>query len=159
MKGITRNPVLVLALAIAFSGCKAPQAQIDGAKAAIEAVTKAGADKYAVEELKAVKTPCRRPSTKSPLRTRSSSRSSDRQGNARQRPKHAEDLKAALPAKIEAAKNLAIQLQGAAKTTIDEAKALLAKAPNGKGTKKDIDASQGRPGRRRDLVRRHPDRP
>jgi hypothetical protein len=49
-------------------------------------------------------------------------------------------LKAALPAKIEAAKNAAIQLQSEAKAAIDEAKALLAKAPKGKGTAKDIEA-------------------
>jgi hypothetical protein len=51
-----------------------------------------------------------------------------------------EALKTALPAKIEAAKNEALKLQGEAKAAIVEAKALLAKAPTGKGTKKDIDA-------------------
>ena len=82
-----------------------------------------------------------RPSTKSPPRTRSSSRSSVRPRKCWPSVlKQAEDLKAALPAKIEAAKNLAIQLQGEAKAAIDEAKALLEKAPKGKGTEKDIEA-------------------
>jgi hypothetical protein len=53
------------------------------------------------------------------------------------------DLKAALPAKIEAAKNLAIQLQGDARKGLDAAKALLDKAPKGKGTAKDLEALKG----------------
>lgn len=141
MKGITRNLILVLVLAIALTGCKAPQAQIDGAKAAIEAVTKAGADKYAVEELKAVNDSLQKALDEIAAQDKKFFK---KFGPAKEMlagvVKQAEDLKAALPAKIEAAKNLAIQLQGETKTAIDEAKALLAKAPTGKGTKKDIDA-------------------
>ena len=50
----------------------------------------------------------------------------------------ADALKATIPAKIEAAKNAAIQAQTEAKAALDEAKALLEKAPMGKGTKADI---------------------
>ncbi|MCC7296102.1 MAG: hypothetical protein IT188_09705, partial [Acidobacteria bacterium] len=46
----------------------------------------------------------------------------------------------ALPAKIEAAKNLAIQLQGEAQAAITETTELLKKAPKGKGTAKDLEA-------------------
>jgi len=52
----------------------------------------------------------------------------------------ADALKATIPAKKEEAKNAAIAAQGEAKTALDEAKALLEKAPKGKGTKADIEA-------------------
>jgi hypothetical protein len=141
MKGITKNVVLVLAVAIALTGCKAPQAEIDGAKAAIEAVTKAGADKYAAEELKAVNDSLQKALDEIAAQDKKFFK---KFGPAKEMLagvlQQADDLKAALPAKIEAAKNLAVQLQGETQTAIDEAKALLAKAPTGKGTKKDIDA-------------------
>jgi hypothetical protein len=52
----------------------------------------------------------------------------------------AEALKAALPAKIEAAKSAAMALQTEAQTALKDAEALLKKAPMGKGTKADIEA-------------------
>ena len=52
----------------------------------------------------------------------------------------ADTLKAGLPAKKEEAKQSAITSQTDAKTAIDDAKALLAKAPKGKGSKADIEA-------------------
>jgi hypothetical protein len=141
MKGIAKNLVLVLVLAIALTGCKAPQAEIDNAKAAIEAVTKAGADKYAVDELKAVNDSLQKAMDEIAVQDKKFFK---KFGPAKEMLaevlKQADDLKAALPAKIEAAKNMAVQLQGETQAAIDEAKALLAKAPTGKGTKKDIDA-------------------
>jgi hypothetical protein len=50
----------------------------------------------------------------------------------------ADALKATIPAKIEAAKNAALQAQTETRAALDEAKALLDKAPMGKGTKADI---------------------
>ena len=71
----------------------------------------------------------------------------------------AEELKAALPAKIEAAKNVAIQLQGEAQTAIDDGEGLLKKAPTGKGTKKDIDALKADLTGAETSFAGHPDRP
>ncbi len=55
----------------------------------------------------------------------------------------AEKAKAAVPAKKEEAKNNAVTAQEAAKTSVKEAKALLAKAPVGKGARADIEALKG----------------
>lgn len=54
--------------------------------------------------------------------------------------KSAEEMKAALPAKKEQAKQNALNALESAKTAVSEAKALLAKAPKGKGTVADIQA-------------------
>ena len=141
MKGLSKHLVLVFAIALVLAGCKQPTQQTDAAKAAIEGVTKAGADKYATEELKALNDEL----TKALDEVAAQDKKFFKKfGPAKEMlaglVTKADELKAALPAKIEAAKNLAVQLQGEAKTAIDEAKALLAKAPTGKGTKKDIDA-------------------
>jgi len=52
----------------------------------------------------------------------------------------ADTLKATLPQKKEQAKNNAITAQDAAKTAVADAKALLTKAPKGKGSRADIEA-------------------
>jgi hypothetical protein len=141
MKGFTKHLVLIFAIALVLAGCKQPTQQTDAAKAAIEGVTKAGADKYAIEELKALNDQLTQALDEIAVQDKKFFK---KFGPAKEMlagiVTKADELKAALPAKIEAAKNLAVQLQGEAKTAIDEATALLAKAPTGKGTKKDIDA-------------------
>lgn len=141
MKGFSKHLVLIFAITLVLAGCKQPTQQTDAAKAAIEGVTTAGADKYATEELKALNDELTKALDEIAVQDKKFFK---KFGPAKEMlaglVTKADELKAALPAKIEAAKNLAVQLQGEAKTAIDEAKALLAKAPTGKGTKKDIDA-------------------
>jgi len=141
MKGLTKNLVLVLAIAVVLTGCKQPTQLIDDAKAAIEDVTKAGADKYAADDLKKLNTDLTAALDEVNAQDKKFLK---KFGTAKEMltklKTDVDALKAALPAKIEAAKNAAIQLQGEAKAAIDEAKALLAKAPKGKGTAKDIEA-------------------
>lgn len=141
MKGFKKNLVLVLAIAVVLSACKAPTQQINDVKAAIEDVTKAGADKYAADDLKKLNADLTATLDEVAAQEKKFFK---KFGTAKEMltklAGDVEALKTALPAKIEAAKNAAIQLQGEAKTAIDQAKALLAKAPTGKGTKKDIDA-------------------
>lgn len=141
MKGFTKNLVLVLAIAVVLTGCKAPTQLIDSTKASIEELTKAGADKYAVAELKGLNDKLTAALDEVAAQDKKFFK---KFGQAKEMltalGTDVEALKTALPAKIEAAKNEAIALQGEAKAAIDEAKALLAKAPTGKGTKKDIDA-------------------
>lgn len=141
MKGLTKNLVLVLAIAVVLTGCKQPTQLIDDAKAAIEDVTKAGADKYAADEHKNLKKDL---TPKIKKKNAQDKKFLKKFGTAKEMltklKTDVDALKAALPAKIEAAKNAAIQLQSEAKAAIDEAKALLAKAPKGKGTAKDIEA-------------------
>jgi hypothetical protein len=141
MKGLTKNLVLVLAIAVVLTGCKQPTQLIDDAKAAIEDVTKAGADKYAADDLKKLNTDLTAALDEVNAQDKKFLK---KFGTAKEMltklKTDVDALKAALPAKIEAAKNAAIQLQSEAKAAIDEAKALLAKAPKGKGTAKDIEA-------------------
>ena len=141
MKGLTKNLVLVLAIAVVLTGCKQPTQLIDDAKAAIEDVTKAGADKYAADDLKQLNTDLTAALDEVNAQDKKFLK---KFGTAKEMltklKTDVDALKAALPAKIEAAKNAAIQLQSEAKAAIDEAKALLAKAPKGKGTAKDIEA-------------------
>ncbi len=141
MKGLTKNLVLVLAIAVVLTGCKQPTQLIDDAKASIEDVTKAGADKYAADDLKKLNTDLTAALDEVNAQDKKFLK---KFGTAKEMltklKTDVDALKAALPAKIEAAKNAAIQLQGEAKAAIDEAKALLAKAPKGKGTAKDIEA-------------------
>lgn len=141
MKGLTKNLVLVLAIAVVLTGCKQPTQLINDAKAAIEDVTKAGADKYAADDLKKLNTDLTAALDEVNAQDKKFLK---KFGTAKEMltklKTDVDALKAALPAKIEAAKNAAIQLQGEAKAAIDEAKALLAKAPKGKGTAKDIEA-------------------
>jgi len=144
MKGAIKSLVLVLVIALVVVGCKQPTQQINDAKAAIESVTKAGADKYAAPELKKLNDDLTAAMDEVNIQDKKFFK---KFGKAKemfvQVKADADALTAALPAKIEAAKNEAVKLQGEAKAAIDEAKALLAKAPTGKGTKKDIDALKG----------------
>ena len=143
MKNLTKTAVLVLAIAVVLTGCKQPTQLINDVKAAVETVTTAGADKYAPEELKVINDDL----TKALDEVAAQDKKFFKKfGPAKEmlaavQAKVAE-LTAALPAKIEAAKNLAIQLQGEAQTALTEAADLLTKAPKGKGTKKDLEALQ-----------------
>jgi len=141
MKGFTKNLVLVLAIAVVLAGCKAPTQLVDTTKAAIEELKTAGADKYAVDEFKGLNDKLTAALDEVAAQDKKFFK---KFGTAKEMLANLGTeiaaVKAALPAKIEAAKNEAIKLQGETKAAIDEAKALLAKAPVGKGTKKDIDA-------------------
>jgi len=141
MKGLTKNLVLVLAIAVVLTGCKQPTQLINDAKAAIEDVTKAGADKYAADDLQKLNTDLTAALDEVNAQDKKFLK---KFGTAKEMltklKADVDALKAALPAKIEAAKNAAIQLQSEAKAAIDEATAMLAKAPKGKGTAKDIEA-------------------
>jgi hypothetical protein len=141
MKGLTKNLVLVLAIAVVLTGCKQPTQLINDAQAAIDEVKKAGANKYAVDDLKkledAMKAANDEIATQDKKFFKKFGTAKDMLAKVKA---DADALKAALPGKIEAAKKAAVQVQTEAKAAIDEAKALLEKAPTGKGTKKDIDA-------------------
>ncbi|MGB8953637.1 MAG: hypothetical protein WCC06_13360 [Candidatus Aminicenantales bacterium] len=141
MKGTLKNLVLLLAIALVFSGCKQPTKMMDEAKAAVNDVTKAGADLYAVEELKKLNDDLTvaldEVNTQDQKFFKKFGKSKEILAAVKA---DAEAMKAALPAKIEAAKNNAITLQSEAQAAIAEAKALLEQAPKGKGTKKDIEA-------------------
>lgn len=144
MKGIKKHVVLVLAIAVVFAACKQPTEQINNAKAAIEGAMKAGADKYAVDEYKKLDADLKAAMDEVAAQDKKFFK---KFGPAKEMlakvVTDADALKAAIPAKIEAAKTLAVSLQGEARTGLDAAKALLDKAPKGKGTAKDLEALKG----------------
>jgi hypothetical protein len=143
MKGLTKNLVLVLAIALVLAACKQPTQQINEAQAVIDEIAKAGADKYAAAEFKTLSDDMKAAQDEIAVQDKKFFK---KFGTAKEMlakvKTDAEALKAALPGKIDAAKNAAMAIQAEAKTAIDEAKALLEKAPKGKGTKKDIEALQ-----------------
>ncbi|MDD8026955.1 MAG: DUF4398 domain-containing protein [Acidobacteriota bacterium] len=144
MKNLTKSLILVLTLAVVLVGCKQPTAQIDGAKAAIDDVLKAGADKYAPEELAVVQGSLTKAMDEIAGQDKKFFKKFGPAKEMLDKVKvDAEALKAALPAKIEAVKNEAVAMQIALGTMMTEVKDMLKKAPKGKGTAKDLEALQG----------------
>ncbi len=142
MKHFTKFLVLGIFAVSLFTSCaKQPTEQIDAVKASIAAAQAEGADVYAPEELKKLNDSMQAAMDEI---TTQSKKFFKKYGPAKEMlakvQADADALKASIPAKKEAAKNAAIQAQTDAKTALDEAKALLDKAPKGKGTKADIEA-------------------
>jgi len=140
MKHFSKFLVLGIFVVSLFSSCaKQPTQAIDAAKAAIEAATQEGASVYAADELKKLNDDLQ--AAMDEVSTQSK-KFFKKYGTAKEMltkvQADGDALKATIPAKKEAAKNAAIQAQTEAKAALDEAKALLEKAPMGKGTKADI---------------------
>jgi uncharacterized coiled-coil DUF342 family protein len=140
MKKFSKFLVLGIFVVSLFSSCaKQPTQAIDAAKAAIEAATKEGATVYAADELKKLNDDLQAAMDEVSTQGKKFFK---KFGTAKEMltkvQADADALKATIPAKIEAAKNAALQAQTEAKAVLDEAKALLEKAPMGKGTKADI---------------------
>ena len=141
MKKYFRFLILGIFVVSLFSSCaKQPTQAIDAAKAAIDAASKEGAAVYAADELKKLNDDMQ--AAMDEVNTQQGKKFFKKFGPAKEMlakvQADADALKATIPAKIEAAKNAAIQAQTEAKAVLDEAKALLEKAPMGKGTKADI---------------------
>ncbi|MFZ2054861.1 MAG: hypothetical protein WAU81_11780 [Candidatus Aminicenantales bacterium] len=142
MKNFSRFLILGVFVVSLFSSCaKQPTEAIDAAKAAIDAASKEGADIYSGDELKKLNDDLQAAMDEVSTQGKKFFKSF---GTAKEMlakvQTDAEALKATLPAKKEAAKNAALQGQTEAQAALDEAKALLEKAPMGKGTKADIEA-------------------
>lgn len=132
--------VLVVAMMV---GCqKAPQADIDAAKAAIESARTAEAGDYAQDSLRAAEDSWSQLDAE--LKAQDAKfalfRSYKKATELAQATKAAgEKAKGDAEAKKEQVKQEVTQLMTEAKTTLDEAKALLEKAPKGKGTQADLE--------------------
>ncbi|MGQ9577549.1 MAG: hypothetical protein ACUVWQ_02860 [Candidatus Aminicenantales bacterium] len=136
MRKIAILGAMGLILAFLMAGCaKPPQQQMDAAKAAVEACKSEGADVYAADEFKKLN---------DDLQAALDQVTAKKYKQAKEMlikvAADADALKATIPAKKEEAKKAAVAAQGEARTALDEAKALLEKAPKGKGTKADIEA-------------------
>jgi hypothetical protein len=143
MRKITVTFMIFGMLAILLSGgcAKKPAEDINAAKSAVDALTAEGADKYAGEEMKMINDDLN--AAMDEVKTQDSkvmknySKAKDMLEKVKT---DAEALKEKLPVKKEEAKNNALSSEEAAKTAVNEAKALLAKAPKGKGSRADIEA-------------------
>jgi hypothetical protein len=140
MKKFSKFLVLGIFMVSLFSSCaKQPTQAVDAAKAAIEAATQEGASVYAADELKKLNDDLQAAMDEVSTQGKKFFK---KFGTAKEMlakvQADADALKATIPAKIEAAKSAALQAQTEARAVLDEAKALLDKAPMGKGTKADI---------------------
>jgi len=142
MKNLMRISVLGLLVVFLFASCaKQPTQQIDEAKAAIDAVVKAGGNIYAKDELKKLNDDLKAAMDEVNAQSKKLFK---KYGPAKEMlakvKTDAEAVQALIPARKEEAKNNALNALNEAKAAFEEAKALLAKAPKGKGTKADIEA-------------------
>jgi len=123
-------------------GCgKQPTEAINASKSAVDAVIAEGAEKYAPEDAKMLTDKLTAALDEIKIQD---GKTMKNYGKAQEMlatvKADAEALKTSLPMKKEEAKNNALAAQEAAKTAIEEAKKLLAKAPKGKGSRADIEA-------------------
>jgi len=136
MKGVLRYSIVGLVLVLIFVvGCsKPPTEELNAAKSAVDAVAPE-ASKYVAEDVKKLN---------DDLETAQNAINAKNYKQAKEIllkvKADAETLKTTLPEKKELAKSNVIAAQDAAKTAVTDAKALLAKAPKGKGSKADIEA-------------------
>jgi chromosome segregation ATPase len=142
MKNLMKISVLGLLVVFLFTSCaKQPTQQIDEAKAAIDAVVKAGGDIYAKDELKKLNDDYNAAmdevNAQSKKLFKKYGKAKEMLANVKA---DAESVAQLIPARKEEAKNNAINALNEAKAAFETAKALLDKAPKGKGTKADIEA-------------------
>lgn len=137
--------VLAIGLVAFIAGCGTkPQKEIDDTTAAINAVMAEGLGKYAPEDEKKLKDAMAAVQEEIKVQEAKTFKSFDKTKQMlADVQKSAGEMKQALPGKKEEAKKKAVAASDAAKAAIEEAKALLAKAPKGKGTAADIEALRG----------------
>jgi chromosome segregation ATPase len=141
MRNIIRLWVLGIAVVFLFASCSKPQQAIDEAQAALEAAKNEGADIYAAEELKALEDSMASAMDEVEAQSKKFFKSyGDARDSLAQLKADADALKASIPERKEKAKNDAIAMMEEAQAAVAEAKALLEKAPRGKGTRADIEA-------------------
>ncbi|MFO7732405.1 MAG: hypothetical protein R6X21_02000 [Candidatus Aminicenantes bacterium] len=142
MRNTMKGLALALVVVFAFTSCaKQPAQQMDAANAAIQAVADAKGSIYAAEELSKLKGDLQAATDEINAQSKKFFK---KYGPAKemlaQVVADAEAAKALIPGRIEEARMAAETAIGDAKTAWEEAKALLDKAPAGKGTKADIEA-------------------
>jgi hypothetical protein len=141
MGKLTRSVILGLVAAFILSGCAKPPTQdINDSKALVEAVTDADTNTYASEELAKLNSDLTAVLDEVKIQDDKWFSNYDKAKTMLTALKpEAENIKTVAAQRKEEAKNNAIAAQTEAKTAIDTAKELLAKAPTGKGTKADIE--------------------
>lgn len=131
-----------IALVLLFTGCsKAPTQEMNTAKASIDALITEGADKYAPDDAKRVNDELTAAMDEVKAQDgkllKNYSKAKEMLAKAQT---DADSVKQGLAAKKEEAKKNALSALEAAKSSVDNANGLIAKAPKGKGSKADIEA-------------------
>ena len=135
-----RRKILVSVLIALASGFATSQ-EMDEAKAAIDAVIAAGGDRYAKDEVKGLNDELTAAMDEVKVQDGKFFKNYDKAKEILAKVKSSSDsLTAEIPARKEKAKADAQAAIDSAKTAVNDAKAMLAKAPKGKGTKADIEA-------------------
>jgi len=142
MKNIVKGMTLALIVVFAFTSCaKQPTQLMDAAKAAIQGAVDAKAGVYAKDELAKLNADLQAAMDEI---TAQSKKFFKKYGPAKdmltQVAADADSVKALIPGRIAEAKSAAETAVNEATASWEEAKALLEKAPKGKGTKADIEA-------------------
>ena len=142
MKSFIKVLAFGLMVALVFTSCaKQPTQQMDTAKASIEAVAQEKGDIYVKDELKKLNDDLILANDEVAAQSKKFFKKFGKSKEMLAKvATDADAAKALIPARIEEAKNAAVQAQTEAKAALDEAKALLETAPKGKGTKADIEA-------------------
>jgi tRNA U34 5-carboxymethylaminomethyl modifying GTPase MnmE/TrmE len=142
MKSTLKFLAVIMVTVFLLVGCaKMPTEEINAAKASIDAVMADGAQKFAAEDAKKLNDSMQAVQDEIKVQDGKTFKSYDKTKELLAKvTADAAALKAALPAKKEEAKKNAMAAEEAAKAAVAEAKALLTKAPKGKGSKADIEA-------------------
>ncbi len=142
MKNTLKFLALSMVTIFLLVGCaKQPTEEISAAKASVDAVVAEGAQKFAAEDAKKLNDSMQAAQDEIKVQDGKTFKNYAKAKELLAKVKaDAETLKAGLAAKKEEAKKNAAAAQEAAKASVAEAKALLAKAPKGKGSKADIEA-------------------
>jgi hypothetical protein len=137
--------VLAVGLLAFLTSCgQKPTKEIEEATAAMNAVVSEGLGKYAPEDEKKLKDSMAAVMAEIKVQEDKTFKDFDKTKQMlADLQKTASEMKKALPAKKEKAKQDALAASEAAKAAVEEAKKLLAKAPKGKGTAADIEALRG----------------
>lgn len=142
MKNTLKFLALSMVTIFLFVGCaKAPTEEMNAAKASVDTVVAEGAQKFAAEDAKKLNDGMQAAQDEIKVQEGKTFKDYAKTKELLAKVKaDAETLKAGLAAKKEEAKKNAAAAQEAAKASVQEAKALLAKAPKGKGSKADLEA-------------------
>jgi putative hemolysin len=142
MKTLTRTMLIMIAAVALLAGCaKPPETELAAAKASIDKAVAAGAETYCTQEIGKVKSDLS--AAQKEIATQQEKFWKNFDNAKAMLIKVDADAKAAealVAPRKEEAKQAAIAAEGEAKAALEEAKALLAKAPKGKGTRADIEA-------------------
>lgn len=142
MKNLVKWLVLGMVFAFVLAGCaKLPQQEINDAQLAVDNVVKAGADIYTPDEIKVIKDELAAAIDEANKKNGKLFQSmKDIKDKLAKVKTDAEALVPTVAAKKEEAKNNALTAQTDATTALTDAKALVEKAPKGKGSMADIEA-------------------